>query len=65
MTTEISVTIKDATQRLVDTARGTAYMLKAMSIEKDGSGDDGESDALFNLSIGLFDAIRNLEEAEG
>ena len=66
MTTENSVTIKDATQRLVDTARGTAYALHVLSIEKDGdSGDEGESDFLYNLSTTLFEAIRDFEKVEG
>lgn len=63
MTTETSVTINDARQRLVDTAKGTAYALHVLSIEKDGdSGDEGESDFLYNLSTTLFEAIRDFEK---
>lgn len=61
MTTENKVEVEDAARNLMDTCRGVAFMLRALSIEKDGSGDDGESDALHALSCSLYEAVETLE----
>ena len=62
MTTENKVEVEDAARNLMDTCRGVAFMLRVMSVEKEGSsGDDGESDALHALSCSLYEAVETLE----
>ena len=61
MTTENKVEVEDAARNLMDACRGVAFMLRALSIEKDGSGEDGESDALHALSCSLYEAVEGFE----